>query len=105
MLFLGALILVVGSGRRENRYSCHLCRSLMERETTTLLSWPVSERESLTPSRSTGVAHRHDWWRYSYAYREGLGGCLGTGVACRTDGRFKDEPRGGAVADDSPRWK
>src|SRR4051812_48159236 len=87
MPFIGALLLVVGSRWREDRYSCHLCRSLMERQTTTLLIWPVSVRESLTPSRSMGISHRHDWWRYSYAYRDGLGGCLGSGVACHTDGR------------------
>ena len=66
---------------------------------------PLSLRESLTRSRVMNISHRHDWWRYSYAYRNGLGGCLGSGVACHTDGRFKDEQPRVAVADDSPRGK
>ena len=105
MMLIGELFLVFGVRWREDRYSCHLCRSLIEHQTTTVMSWPLSVRQSLTRSRSTDLSHRHDWWRYSYAYADGLGGCLGSGVACHTDGRFKDEQRGIAVADDSPRRK
>jgi hypothetical protein len=98
-------LFVCGIGKREDRYSCHLCRGLKERRITTLVSMPVWQGETPVRFRTIETPHRHDWWRYSYSYSNGLGGCLGSGVACHTDGRYKDEQTGVAVARGSPRTK
>src|SRR5690348_8179291 len=84
--------LVLGTYWREDRYSCHLCRALKDVRISSFLAWPVRSRERLSKPGPDGPGHGHDWWRYSYAYSNGLGGCLGSGVVCHTDGRYKDQP-------------
>ncbi len=84
------VLLALGINWREDRYSCHLCRALKEKQTTSLLAWPLWWRENPAQSGDSHLPHRHDWLRYSYSYRNGLGGCLRSGVACRTDGRYRD---------------
>jgi hypothetical protein len=84
-------LLVVGIHWREERYSCHVCRATKEVRTSSLLLWPIRRGQVLSFPRELGPAHQHDWWRYSYAYSNGLAGCLGRGVACHTDGRYKKD--------------
>src|SRR6476646_6320600 len=99
---IGVVLLTLGVRWRGDRYSCPLCRSLKEEKTTSWLGWPFRWRQTTTQPGGAAIAHRHDWWRYSYAYRNGLCGCLGGGVACRTDGRYRDEQRGNTLTADLP---
>jgi hypothetical protein len=102
---IGVVSLALGVRWREDRYSCHLCRALKEEQSTSWVGWPVRWRESVAESGDAVVHHRHDWWRYSYAYRNGLGGCLGAGVACHTDGRYKDQRREAGIRAGLPESK
>ncbi len=88
---IGVVLLALGFSWREDRYSCHLCRALKEEQTTSLLAYPIRSREKPAESVGSVTPHQHVWWRYSYEYSNGLGGCLGAGVACHTDGLYKDE--------------
>ncbi len=88
---VGVVFIVLGTGWREDRYSCHLCRGLKERQTTTWLNWCLGSQETISQFGAASVPHAHDWWRYSYFVSSGPGGCLGKSVTCHTDGRYKDE--------------
>ncbi len=83
------VFLVLGARSREDRFSCHLCRARKEVRMDWLIMWPVSRREAVSYPGRAGVGHGHDWWRYSYYYSNGFGGCLGIGVGCKPD-RYRD---------------
>src|SRR4051794_31423050 len=102
MSLIVVVLLALGVRWREDRYSCHLCRALKEEQTTSWLRWPVLWRQITAESAAGVLAHRHGWWRYSYAYRNGLCGCLGAGVACRPGGRYQDEEREATLTADMP---
>ena len=74
---------------REDRLSCHLCRARKEVRVTSLFGRPLSHRETVSYPGRSEIGHVHDWWPYSDEYRNGLGGCLGSGVACKAD-RYRD---------------
>ncbi len=82
---------ILGPQWRLDCYSCHLCRARKELTYSSFVGVRVRWRETVSDHGDTRVLHRHDWWRYSYSYSNGLGGCLGGGVACHTDGRYRDE--------------
>lgn len=93
--FLSLLTLtavVFGIGFREDRFSCHRCRSLKELKTDSFLSVPIRQREVLSFRGNIGLNHAHDWWRYSRYDSKGLGGWLAKSVACKTNGRYRDDP-------------
>ena len=95
--WLGLVVIVAGAagilgpGSREDRYSCNACRALKEVRSTKIFNWVVQRQE--LKSGTTGADHVHEWLLYSYSYSNGVLGCLGGGVACKTDGRFKNEQR------------
>jgi hypothetical protein len=82
-------VLVLGARSREDRFSCRLCRARKEVRTAWLVLLPVSRREAVSYPGRVVFGHEHDWWRYSYHYRSGFGGCLGSGVGCKP-GRYRD---------------
>ena len=82
-------VLVLGTRWREDRYSCHLCRARKEIQTASLVLWPVSRHEAVSYPGPASAGHEHDWWRYSYHYSNGLGGCLGGGAGSKPY-RYKD---------------
>lgn len=85
-------LIVMALSFREQResYSCHDCKALKDVHSTSILGWSVRRREATSSAGNPQIGHRHDWWRYSSAYSNGLGGVLGSGVGCHTDGRYKD---------------
>lgn len=89
---LGAGV-VLGVHWREDRYSCHLCRARMEVQTRSFFFWPAMRRSTFSDPGQAGVGHGHDWWRYSYQYSNGCGGCLGSGVGCKPS-QYRDESTG-----------
>jgi hypothetical protein len=86
IILAGLALVALGAGAREDRYSCHLCMALKEVRTRSLFSLPMIRREGLSSRGNAEFRHEHDWYRYSYHYSNGIGGCLGSGVVCHTDG-------------------
>jgi hypothetical protein len=85
----GGAILIAGTRFSEECYSCHVCRARKQTQTSSLLFWDAWSNERISYHGVAIPGHRHDWWRYSRRYSDGLGGCLGVGVACNAD-RYQD---------------
>jgi len=84
------IIAALGLQNRRDAYSCHICRARKDLRTRSVWGVPVQQAESETVPGNPEIAHRHDWWRYSFAYSNGPYGTLGCGAACHTEGRYKD---------------
>jgi len=88
------MFLALGVQWREDRYACHLCRGLKEVQKCSFLSAALWRHEGVERSGELQSSHKHDWRRYSYAYSNGLMGCLGKGVGCSSNGLYWDERLG-----------
>ena len=85
-----AIVIAIGPGIEEQRFSCHKCRNLKYVTTRSFLfvHGTPKEREEIRFPVPNG--HVHEWWRYSTLTSQGIGGWLDSSVGCQPN-MFKDE--------------
>lgn len=75
-------ISIAGWRDRRDSYSCEECGAREDVQTSSFASWTYGGRHEVTFIGDENLVHKHVWFRYSFYYSNGLGGCLGRGVAC-----------------------
>jgi hypothetical protein len=78
-----AVVVAVGPGIEEQRFSCHKCRNLKYVTTRNFLFLHGTPTEREDDHFSIPNGHIHEWWRYSTFKSPGIGGWLHESVGCQ----------------------